>query len=227
MGKGGSTREVRQRVLEYTCYACIWVLGCPCGFPVRLEESRNKPASLCCLSPFRTPGLSTYLVLAAQNNQQTSPPQSCATPSVMHNNIQPPRATRVNFTPILLCICLTSIMMSYESQSTSCLFRVPIEIRRAIYADLVDIAGIHISLSSQGGVRLTRCLGPDLGAENSGDERRPRGHDPDDRIWARRVASTWGPHWECEETALAKDQKGHQDIHTTLRGSFLIICKRL
>ncbi|KAK6840067.1 hypothetical protein PG987_005933 [Apiospora arundinis] len=118
-------------------------------------------------------------------------------------------------------------MMSYESRSTSCLFRVPIEIRRAIYADLVDIAGVHISLSSQGGVRLTRCLGPDLGAENSGDERRPRGNDPDDRIWARRVASTWGLHWECEETALAKDQKGHQDIHTTLRGSFLITCKRL
>lgn len=50
--------------------------------------------------------------------------------------------------------------MSYASQHASALFRVPIEIRRAIYADLVDTEGIHITLSPQGRIRLNRCLSP-------------------------------------------------------------------
>ncbi|KAK8102369.1 hypothetical protein PG984_015515 [Apiospora sp. TS-2023a] len=97
--------------------------------------------------------------------------------------------------------------MSYDPQSSSRLFIVPIEIRRAIYADLIETVGVHMSLSSQGRFRLTRCFDPDLGAEHVGDERRPGGYsDPDDRIWARRLASTWGPHWQCEESALVRDE---------------------
>ena len=118
--------------------------------------------------------------------------------------------------------------MSYELQLASGIFRIPIEIRRAIYADLINTAGIHITLSAQGGVQLTRCLEPDLAAENVGDERRPPGEwAPNRLIWARRVDSSWGPHWECEETALAKFKEGHEDSQGTYGCSFLTICKRL
>lgn len=120
-------------------------------------------------------------------------------------------------------------MMSYETQSASALFLVPIEIRRAIYASLVDPFGIHITLSPDGRVRLTRCLSPDLGAQHVGFERRPATdeEDPDRQIWCRRLGSGWGPHWECEEMALAKGTEESDGSRAATGGSFLTTCKRL
>ncbi|KAK7946396.1 uncharacterized protein PG986_010717 [Apiospora aurea] len=119
--------------------------------------------------------------------------------------------------------------MSYDLQSSSSLFLVPIEIRRAIYADLIDTAGIHITLSPQGRVRLTRCLEPDLGAGYLGDERRPPPSDDGSCIqtYCRRLASTWGPHWGCEEIAHADGEEGTDGSQAGSRGSFLTTCKRL
>ncbi|KAK8023891.1 hypothetical protein PG993_011957 [Apiospora rasikravindrae] len=122
--------------------------------------------------------------------------------------------------------------MTYDLQSASSLFHVPIEIRRAIYADLVDTASIHITLSPQGRVRLTRCLDPDLGAGHLGDERRPPRSDDGSCIqtYCRRLASTWGPHWGCEEIALANgedEERTDDGSQTGSRDSFLTTCKRL
>jgi hypothetical protein len=119
--------------------------------------------------------------------------------------------------------------MSHEPQSASAFFLAPLEIRRAVYASLVDTDGIHITLSPDGDgrVRFTRCLNPDLGAEHVGYERRPDGDDPYTQIWCRRLASVWGPHWECEEIALAEKTEESDDSKTTSGGSFLTTCKRL
>ncbi|KAK8102368.1 hypothetical protein PG984_015514 [Apiospora sp. TS-2023a] len=118
--------------------------------------------------------------------------------------------------------------MSFEYQSASAFFLVPLEIRRAVYASLVDIDGIHITLSPDGDgrVRLTRCLNPDLGAEHVGLERKPDGDDPNKQIWCRRLASGWGPHWECEEIALAEKAEESDSSKTTSGCSFLTTCKR-
>ncbi|KAK8070729.1 hypothetical protein PG997_010932 [Apiospora hydei] len=119
--------------------------------------------------------------------------------------------------------------MSYNLQSTSSLFLVPIEIRRAIYADLIDTAGIHITLSPQGRIRLTRCLDPELSAGHLGGERRPPPSADGSGMqkYRRRLASTWGPHWECEEVALADGEEGTDGSHAGSRNSFLATCKRL
>ncbi|KAK8073980.1 hypothetical protein PG994_004879 [Apiospora phragmitis] len=120
--------------------------------------------------------------------------------------------------------------MAYEPQSTSSLFRVPIEIRRAIYTDLFDITGVHIAVSSEGRVRLSCCLDPDLGAENIENKRRSSSDDddPSGKIgYPHQVPSGWGPHVECEEIALAKGFEGDNGCEAVPRDSFLTICKRL
>ncbi|KAK8070730.1 hypothetical protein PG997_010933 [Apiospora hydei] len=114
--------------------------------------------------------------------------------------------------------------MSYKPQSASTLFLIPIEIRRDIYANLLGNGHIHITLlSSKAGFRLTRCSDPDLGAEHVGDKRRPAGDDPDNRIWARRLSSTWGPHWQCEESSLAKEEETKDKDDAVIPSSYFEI----
>ncbi|KAK7972654.1 hypothetical protein PG988_006788 [Apiospora saccharicola] len=106
--------------------------------------------------------------------------------------------------------------MSSEPQSSSAFLLVPLEIRRAVYANMVDTDGIHITLSPDGDgrVRLTRCLNPDLGAEHVGLERKPDGDDPNNQIWCRRLASGWGststptPSSETDGDSAAELQTG-------------------
>lgn len=100
-----------------------------------------------------------------------------------------------------------------DSQYVSSFFTIPIELRRAVYAYLFDPAGHHIQYVVGGdGVRhfrLTTCTAPTKsGEEERGHERYGRERNPDGQlfypggpIYKRRLLSSWGPHWMCEELA--------------------------
>lgn len=104
-------------------------------------------------------------------------------------------------------------------------FRLPLEIRRAVYSHLINAAGFHIvpNASKEGRPRLLPCLGPDLYAHSDGMDRRSgAGYNIRDPVWIRRLASTWGPHWRCEEEARADAGRRREIEHATL----LRVCKQ-
>lgn len=105
-----------------------------------------------------------------------------------------------------------------DPQAKSQFFSFPAEIRDAIYAYLVPNA-VHVFMRECNAV-ISTCLEPNIGADLSGWERKP---DPrlDDRsdadaVWGRRLRSSWGPHWRCEEVA-----------QTTTVMALFSVCKRM
>lgn len=118
-------------------------------------------------------------------------------------------------------------------QPASRLFTSPLEIRRAIYIHLINTAGIHVVRTEQGILRLSACVGPDLYAGHTGDER----DTPCRTRRGRRLASSWGPHWECEESVLRTmgelegiaDDDGESQTQATWRtnAAILRVCKRM
>lgn len=116
-----------------------------------------------------------------------------------------------------------------HAQYDSRLMSAPAEIRRAIYQHLAP-ASIHIFMSPQGRLDVSVCLEPPISPSLvedfflDGYERRPSDGAPSDyasaeSTWARRVASSWGPHWKCEEAAHANDR-----YHA---GDLLSVCKKM
>ncbi|KAI0522229.1 hypothetical protein F5B22DRAFT_466099 [Xylaria bambusicola] len=103
-------------------------------------------------------------------------------------------------------------------QRESRLLSAPVEIRRAIYAMIIP-REIHAFLS-RGRLRLSVCLEPNLGDDSHDGRERRSGTDHEGiSKWARRLRSSWGPHWECEETSHARYQS---NIH-----GFLFLCKQV
>ncbi|KAI1359525.1 hypothetical protein F5Y08DRAFT_319490 [Xylaria arbuscula] len=110
-----------------------------------------------------------------------------------------------------------------RSQKGRCSFlSAPLEIRHAIYALILPRA-VHVFLS-RGRLRLSMCLDPNLGDDNhDGRERKP-GTDTDTdhehrSKWARRLRSSWGPHWECEESVYG-------DCYLDV-DSLILLCKQV
>ncbi|KAG4440792.1 hypothetical protein IFR05_003720 [Cadophora sp. M221] len=74
-----------------------------------------------------------------------------------------------------------------------------------------------------------QCIGILKNERNAGDndhtgrERRSPNEDTSEELWARRLDSSWGPHWECEEPSFAKDDK----LHKNPIDSLLFVCKRM
>jgi hypothetical protein len=118
---------------------------------------------------------------------------------------------------------------SLDLQCASRLFHVPIEIRDAIYIHLINTAGVHITRTKQGEIRLSPCVGPNLDAKYTGNERCTTGNLLSDTVFGRRLASSWGPHWECEEIALRKegDSDGENEAWWSNNGAVLRICKKV
>jgi hypothetical protein len=104
------------------------------------------------------------------------------------------------------------------------LFTSPLEIRQQIYSYLLP-CGAHVYFR-QNKLCISRCF--DRGQERRfGDERRVSGVTQtvcSDRVWHRRLRSTWGPHWECEE--LACGLEGSRDIANEASLAFMQVCKR-
>ncbi|KAK0111137.1 hypothetical protein ONS95_001513 [Cadophora gregata] len=110
-----------------------------------------------------------------------------------------------------------------HSQSNSRLLSALLEVRQAIYSHLDR--HVHAFLS-EGKLRMLICLEPNLGDhEHAGTERlvpgdHARSTDPQ---WARRLGSSWGPHWECEEHGTSQKQKKDSDHIYNLR----LLCKKM
>lgn len=93
-------------------------------------------------------------------------------------------------------------MAKHNPQIGSPLCRLPLEIRKQIFAYLVP-PRIHIQLSrdnvnKNAVLRLSSCVNVNLTGDCYCFDRR-RTDDPPQEIWARRLQSPWGIHWRCEE----------------------------
>ena len=112
-----------------------------------------------------------------------------------------------------------------HSQRESKLLSAPAEIRRAIYANIIP-SQIHAFLS-QGRIQLSGCLQPNLGDDfHDGREREIRGEESSQAKWARRLRSSWGPHWECEQVALAENTDLHEHGRNYIY-NLLFVCKKM
>ncbi|KAH7065909.1 hypothetical protein BKA63DRAFT_392377, partial [Paraphoma chrysanthemicola] len=89
-------------------------------------------------------------------------------------------------------------------QTQSTLFTLPLELRHEIYSYFIPSHGIHISIENAR-PRISACVQPRPNDSRCGHERRyllnTYSRTTLDPVFARRSASTWGPHWRCEELA--------------------------
>jgi hypothetical protein len=144
-----------------------------------------------------------------------------------------------------------------NEQTASRFFAIPIEVRHPIYSQAYDLTAQHIQCVDQGygGPRrfkfppvetntpsaaytrfqLTPCvLDPTAIAEDVGEsglERNPcEPHDAkeSEAVFQRRLLSSWGPHWACEELALNRgfdlrnDRRRARDL-----SSAMVACKKM
>ncbi|KAL2204071.1 hypothetical protein CC79DRAFT_1112604 [Sarocladium strictum] len=89
-------------------------------------------------------------------------------------------------------------------QNESKLFDLPLEIRLLIYSHFINKHGYHVVSSTESELALTPCLGArlydgDVGKERQVTELVIRPEPSDQRRYERRLRSSWGPHWMCEE----------------------------
>jgi len=117
--------------------------------------------------------------------------------------------------------------MHQDPQLSCKLLCTPLEIRQTIYAYLVPY-GVHVSVQRRT-VILSACVQPLPNVSMYGYERSGlSGTEPvdtPDPLLIRRLQSTWGPHWECEEVAL-RVVHSVDDLRQTDLG-LLQVCKRL
>ena len=115
-----------------------------------------------------------------------------------------------------------------HDQTESPLFRLPLEIRQAIYHEILD-RPLHIISSSYLNFVIAPCVsdhdmeGPDeLQISEKWGGRV-------DRLWIRRLRSSWCNHWRCEERLLDKDgQLVTKDLGTSIPlPDMLLACKRM
>jgi hypothetical protein len=98
---------------------------------------------------------------------------------------------------------------SVDPQCASALIQLPYDVRRVIL-DLLVPPAVHLH-RHKGNIVASMCVSSnaiynqDLGSERKEDLLPDEdGWIPYENncIWARRLRSTWGPHWRCEERAL-------------------------
>jgi hypothetical protein len=111
-------------------------------------------------------------------------------------------------------------------QLQSALLRAPLEIRREIYGHLITPP--HLSVRD-GKLQRVPCVGSlEIWQDhNNGWERRPANdHDEGLATWGRRLASSWVPHWRCQELA---DGTREDDVKDVWNGqvALSLVCKRI
>ncbi|KAK3317196.1 hypothetical protein B0T19DRAFT_479326 [Cercophora scortea] len=124
-----------------------------------------------------------------------------------------------------------SPLKNIEVVKGSPFFSFPLEIRRAIYSSLEFPNAIHVFLRN-GKVALSICVEPETGGYgDNGAERRPEGCDQEESttelVWARRLQSTWGAHWRCDEIAQGISSDGSGDSPDRTIMAVLSVCKRM
>jgi hypothetical protein len=113
--------------------------------------------------------------------------------------------------------------MSFNPQLQSKFFASPTEIRHAIYAHIIP-DGVHLLLCDNT-FRLLPCVQRANDGDPDCDSRKSHDDVPDsntlDTLYPRRLQSSWGEHWRCEENMLKKRGKDDINIATAL----LCVCK--
>lgn len=116
-----------------------------------------------------------------------------------------------------------------ENQEQSHLLSVPLELRQAIYACIIPNA-VHVFLR-KGRIAISMCIEPDIAGDLCGNERKPSRGELRETIWARRLRSSWGPHWQCEEiaqrTAGYRSQASCDFDPRETTVAFLFVCTRM
>lgn len=165
------------------------------------------------------------------------PPLSSFLSTNIPQPTQPPPLVATIMTP-------TAPVELVDNQDASPLFNIPLELRRAIYAHLVDVSAQHIhSVAGSDGssrLRFTPCIAPGASDQDEldGSERCPDPRVPGERypivspIFRRRLLSSWGPHWMCEELALHPRDCGQDVLQAAVSVSshylsHLRVCKRM
>ncbi|OAQ64372.1 hypothetical protein VFPPC_05651 [Pochonia chlamydosporia 170] len=112
-----------------------------------------------------------------------------------------------------------------DPQLQSCLFHLPVEIRRHIFSYIVD-QGVHVYLNN-GRICISTCVTPQPSDDYFCFDRRSSG-DPPGEVWARRLDSPWALHWRCEEVALRlnADQINLKACHDAT-GALMQSCRRV
>jgi hypothetical protein len=110
------------------------------------------------------------------------------------------------------------------SLSESRLLKVPTEIQHAIYMYLLP-EHIHV-YNRREKMYVSVCVTSNPNAEHKdehiGLERQSSSNDGfSNRVWARRLRSDWGPHWQCQESIL------NEDPGTRLSLTLLLVCKTM
>lgn len=108
---------------------------------------------------------------------------------------------------------------------------VPLEVRQAIFA-LLNPHAVHILLQQDGRIRVSTCVENAGDSDLIGNERQVTGDWRTDKIWVRRLNSSWGPHWKCQELALesTKDCGYQGDDLLSSCGAIVrmpLVCKRM
>ncbi|OIW26328.1 hypothetical protein CONLIGDRAFT_646505 [Coniochaeta ligniaria NRRL 30616] len=118
-----------------------------------------------------------------------------------------------------------------DTQEQSPFFSLPPEVRDAIYTYILPNA-IHVFLR-EGKVAISTCMDPEIAGFLTGRERIPSeeelvgfGERSSQTVWARRLRSSWGPHWQCEEIAQRttghRNSGGGESVMATL-----LVCRRM
>ncbi|KAH8205532.1 hypothetical protein TruAng_000238 [Truncatella angustata] len=113
----------------------------------------------------------------------------------------------------------------FEAQAQSTLFLLPNETRREIYRQFFH-HDVHVYLH-QDHIRLSLCVqerlrNRELESYISQYANRSKA---DTAMWTRRIASSWGEHWKCEE--LAKGVHNSHGVAGNYVQSMSRACKRL
>jgi hypothetical protein len=122
----------------------------------------------------------------------------------------------------------TALHTPVNLQQRSKFCSAPLEIRDAIYGYLMP-RGVHAYLR-QGIFHVFACVEPyvdDGEISDDQDEETNVGalRYLSDPTWVRRLQSSWGPHWRCEEVALGNDHS-HETASST-RTVMLQVCKTM
>ena len=108
-------------------------------------------------------------------------------------------------------------------QTQSPFFRLPRELRTPVYEAIRGTVQ-HVVRDAQGEYRFPLCI-----TDHKGPDARqipPPGFTPpistfEDPVWSRRLASSWGNHWQCEEAS----RQG--DAFPLALLALLLTCKRM
>jgi hypothetical protein len=118
-----------------------------------------------------------------------------------------------------------------DPQLNSKLVQAPYDIRLQIFQYLIP-EGIHVFFRGDA-LKVSECIGcPPVDKVWSGKERKGE-YDPAEKYqvreqrWRRRLMSSWGPHWMCEE--LMMENEGGDGYNTSCGpvNALLRSCKQL